>query len=284
MVDLDKLGITTVQDALRVARLDWTVAKVPLTPLMSASVPNLDDYRMIVRMTDNHCYGFVSPKYEVVQNSDLFGWFDFLLHEGDVTLARAGSWDHGSRIFLQAKIRDDLRDVAPGDSVAAYITALSGHGGASSITLSFTSMRLICMNQLGGLVPAVSIPHRRGANDCLVAAKSRIDLARRRFVDDVDDYKAMAERRLSTSEAMAILEELFPRTPTGRAPMALRRSFENIYSGPGQSGRCLTAWSVYNGVTYWLDHQRGKTIEAQTKNALTTGYAVRHRARELCLG
>ncbi|WP_036486675.1 DUF932 domain-containing protein, partial [Myxosarcina sp. GI1] len=86
----------TTQQAIVEADLDWIVEEHPIyqspEPYEYTSLPN---YKLLIRSSDRQTLGVVGKNYKPLQNQDAFKWFDFLLHEGNVSLEAAGSLKRG---------------------------------------------------------------------------------------------------------------------------------------------------------------------------------------------
>jgi Domain of unknown function (DUF932) len=98
-------GLGTVLDnppntsqALSEAQLNWTVEEKPIFGQIDDNFTVIPTHKSLVRSTDGQLLGIVSKHYSPLQNQDAFEWFDFLLHDGDVSLEAAGSLKEGKRV------------------------------------------------------------------------------------------------------------------------------------------------------------------------------------------
>ena len=53
-------------------------------------------------------------------------------------------------------------------------------------------------------------------------------------------------------------------------PTTVKRLMEYMQTAPGQDlpGRNMTLWGAINAVTYWIDHEKGRTPDALGQNVL----------------
>ena len=119
--------------AIRAARLDWTVIKVPLYVAGNARLHELQDRFALVRqdkLGEPNCtaFGIVGPRYVPLQNLDAFAFFDRLVQDGHVSYETAGALGLGERVWIQARRDNDIEIVA-GDHIQRFLL-LSNRGPA----------------------------------------------------------------------------------------------------------------------------------------------------------
>jgi hypothetical protein len=88
----------TTERAIVEAGLNWTVLEEPIYRIEKEGLVEISTHKSLIRNRDRQLLGVVSNAYHPLQNSEAFKWFDFLLHEGEVTLEAAGSLKRGKRI------------------------------------------------------------------------------------------------------------------------------------------------------------------------------------------
>lgn len=134
----------TTAIAISKAGLNWQVEEKPI--FFDPDQTEITNYKALVRSSDRSVLGVVSQGYEVLQNQEAFSWFDFLIHEGDVSLEAAGSLKGGKRIWVLAKINNLCIDVVSEDSVLPYLLLSNAHDGTMAIWINFTPIRVVCQN------------------------------------------------------------------------------------------------------------------------------------------
>jgi len=134
----------TIQAALKVSGLDWTVSGRPvyLEPKKSSVIP---DWQAITRDTDDAVFGIVSGRYEPVQNIEAFQFLDNLL--GEFVFETAGSLHGGKRVWCLVRTPDHITTIG-GDEVADYVFISTGHDGRSAVQAAPTKVRVVCQNTL----------------------------------------------------------------------------------------------------------------------------------------
>ena len=256
----------TTAQAIADAGLDWNVKEQPIYMQSNSGLSPVSTHKSLVRSTDHQLLGIVSQQYKPLQNCDAFSWFDFLIHDNDVALESAGSLKEGKRVWILAKINQDPSDIVKNDPVEPYLLLSNSHDGSTAIWIQFTPIRVVCHNTLSyalsnrgkdlDIGKAFRIRHQGDLQHKLDRAKTALDFARQRFAIATEEYKAMANYNLNRADLDLYLS-LVLNTDTPQTTRAYPQIVANFEQGRGNRGSSL--WDAYNGVTEWLDHQRGNS-------------------------
>ena len=266
-------GLATVLDnppstaqAIEEAGLNWMVKEQPLYTDLGKGLSPIPTHKSLVRSTDHQLLGIVSQQYQPLQNHDAFSWFDFLLHDGNISLETAGSLKQGKRVWILAKIKNSATDIIKDDAVEPYLLLSNSHDGSSAIWIKFTPIRVVCQNTLSWALSkrqsdlnasrAFRIRHQGDIQGKLNQARLALDFARQRFAIATEEYKAMAGVNLNQQDLDLYLSLVLD-TDTPQSSRAYSQLIANFEQGCGNKGQTL--WDAYNGVTEWLDHQRGNS-------------------------
>jgi phage/plasmid-like protein (TIGR03299 family) len=226
----------TVQEALKLAGLDWTVRTerlgrmtVPVglnqeTGIVEAAAPTPvftpANRWAVVRESDNTELGTVGPKWRALQNEKALGWFQPIVDAGLATLEAAGSLRAGARVWVLARItggRDVIVEEA-NDAVDRFILLAHGHDGALAIRCGLTFVRVVCNNTLQAALSGdelIRILHGTRAEETLAAAREVITRANGRFDEAAKIYRALAQvKNVGAAQLRAFVEAAFPR-PVG---------------------------------------------------------------------
>ena len=285
-------GLATVLDnppstaqAIEEAGLNWEVKEQPIFTQTEYGLGAVSTHKSLVRSTDYQLLGIVSQQYQPLQNQDAFGWFDYLLHEGDISLETAGSLKQGKRVWILAKVNNSAADVLKNDAVEPYLLLSNSHDGSSAIWIQFTPIRVVCQNTLSWALSkrhndlnasrAFRIRHQGDVQSKLNQAKLALDFARQRFAIATDEYRLMANHQLNSADLDLYLS-LVMDTNAPQSTRAYPQIIANFEKGRGNKGQTL--WDAYNGVTEWLDHQRGNS---NSKRLESTWFGNSAKTREL---
>jgi phage/plasmid-like protein (TIGR03299 family) len=299
--------VATSAEAMQAAALDWTIEQ---RPLQTDDMRHVTTHVANVRTDTGSILGIVGEGYKVFQNAEAFDFLDSLVGEKLAMYHTAGALDGGRQVWLLAKLPGEYY-VAPGDSVEKYTLLVTAHDGTRALRVIPTSVRVVCANTLAlatsGARGGISIRHTASLRSRVEAARAALKIVGRRHDLAAEESRAMVGRRLATDEVRAYWNCLFPTQPgtdgsslanylgslTPAAANALaqfapsgevterqanknRQAFSQIranYRNPRNNfpGIEETAWSAYNAVSEYVDHQktyRGKSASDRAENRL----------------
>lgn len=121
---------------------------------------------------------------------------------------------------------------------------------------------------------AFHIRHQGNIQSKLNQAQNALNFARQRFAIATDEYKAMASIQLNQDDFDLYLSLVLD-TDTPQSTQAYPQIVANFEQGRGNKGQTL--WDAYNGITEWLDHQRGNS-DAQRLESAWFGNSAKTRA------
>jgi phage/plasmid-like protein (TIGR03299 family) len=226
----------SIEDALKLAGLDWTVEARPLTTtlpgeiilgpdgtpmedVLSAQKIEVPSHRAVIRVSDGAVLGVVSKDYKVFQNAEALAVFTELVRDGTLKIETAGSLQGGKKVWILCRYADDI-EVKDGDAISPYILIAMGHDGKLSIVFLNTPIRVVCWNtcQAAGAVedsvafdkPTMfRIPHMgdvkrkvRAARDAIVAMNTDLGVT-------VDAYREMAKKPVSEGVVREVAQSIF---------------------------------------------------------------------------
>ncbi len=282
----------SVDDAIGLAGLDWTVERVSLADL---DVPGLQfgpDHSAIVRTDTRDVLGIVGNRYTPVQNAEKFRFFDPIVSSGRATMETAGALGRGERVWILAK--SITAEVVPGDPVESYLLLAGSHDGTSAITVLPTGVRVVCQNTLGMALrekgSRLTIRHTRSAPQRLEDAGRVMAETEAAFGETIERFKFLASRRI---DPKAYAKALVPDAPEGtnntrreNAREAILKSYE---VGPGADKARGSAWAAYNAATHWISHERPSENASAEDTARATwlpqgsGTQLRERAFKIAI-
>jgi len=268
-------GALTAEDALRIARLDWTVNKtedpIHSTVLTGDGVARivLDDKYLTYRnhpVTDQpEALGVVGSAYTPFQNTEAFAFLSSVADESGAVFETAGSLDGGKRVFVTMKMPETLM-IGGVDAVDLNLIAWNSHDGTSAFGAAITPVRVVCQNTLTiGLAQAVSrVTFRHTAS-----IKGRVQQAREALALSFrvsEEFQREAENLINTTmmtpEFVRFVDDLLPinAQSTERVQDNVdrqRAEVKALWNAPTQANVAGTRWAAYNAVTEWADWARG---------------------------
>ncbi len=255
----------TAQEAIVAGGLDW---EVELAEVTVAGVP-LEDYFATVRQDTGRVLGIVGKRYQVVQNRELFKFFDPVIDPEEGTIYHtAGVLKKGRRVWILAKVPGDF--YVPGiedDLIQNYVLLASSHDGSLHVTAMHTPIRVVCWNTLSmalrGKQTMVQIRHTASAQYELAMAHTVLGLATKRIGVVKEAARALAGYQVKPGFLKRFLRVLFPSKPEqrGEDPSGVTRNtrarVEMLFEAGNTNtlaGMEHTGWALYNAVAEYADH------------------------------
>lgn len=273
------LGVEVIDDLtpeqmMQKAGLDWTVEKKPMFFRHEGDLQAIDDKQVLVRNTDGKVLDVVGKGWEPVQNAEAFDFFNDFVMNGDMKMHTAGSLQEGKLTWALAKVNEGFK-VFGDDEVESYLMFSNPHKFGSSITVSFTPIRVVCNNTLnmaldGAKGKGVRITHRTTFDADTV--KQLLGVA----TDQLQSFKEAAEllgsKRYNDETLKQFMMQVFPNTNTkAKDPNAISKTaksaIEAVYTQPGAKYAEGSWWQAFNAVTYTTDHVVGRSNDARMSSA-----------------
>jgi phage/plasmid-like protein (TIGR03299 family) len=307
----------SIGDALRLAGLDWEVQERQLYACRDDEFRTVETgHKAIVRATDGRVLGVVGKRYTPVQNRKALEPFQPLVQAGLVELDAAGSLRDGQRVWILGKLKGAEAQVVPGDAVRGYMLFYNGHDGTLAASYQKTAIRVVCMNTLSmavargeeGSEGRIQFRHTANVVEQVDALTRQFSVAAEHFADTVGVYRHLAAGQCPDPKryfrkvlglkngsgangsgnghagrygALDVAEEGSAREQGKRQ---LARLLELFETQPGAGYGAGSYWQAYNAVTFWVDHDRGRSNDARMNASwFGSGRIIRDRALEVAL-
>ena len=194
------------------AGMDWQIKSSPVRYLAGdtdylGQVMPYPDKKVLYRSDNNAPLSVVSPRYKVVQPSEILEFYRDLTEISGFELETAGVLKQGRKIWALAKTGNAMK-LQGGDVTNGYLLLATACDGTMATTAQFTSIRVVCNNTLsvaiGNTAGAIKVPHSTTFDAHEVKQKLGLPVA----AWDNFSYrmKALSERKVSNKEALQYLE------------------------------------------------------------------------------
>ena len=245
----------TSADALRLAKLDWSVQSMPVF----TDGHEIAGYKANVRDNDGAVLGIVTDRYKICQNTDAFAFTDGLIG-GDVRYETAGSLNGGKKIWLLARLPET--EIA-GDKTEPYLCFTNSHDATGAIRACMTPVRVVCNNTLNLALNTAkrswSARHTGDLDSKLAEAHRCLDMAAS-YMDELNkEAIKLANVTVTDEEIQKILCELFPLDDN-----ASEREKDNVKRAKDEYMVCWfmpdiakfrnTAWGALNAMSDMVSH------------------------------
>lgn len=262
--------VATTEEAIEASGMGWTVSLQPLYRHRDGQAYESRLVRSVVRDDTHEEIGSVGMDYTLFQNREMFEFCDTLVGESAAMYHTAGSLRGGSRVWVLAKLPQNLV-VVPGDEVEKYFLLASGHDGGLSLTARFTDIRVVCANTLSAALSEpgakweMKVRHTQNVKDRVEEARKVLQVGLRYFEVLGRKYQALAAATIDAMMAQQYFEAVIPITKTSKDEDSprIKRTHEILaylfQEGRGNQlpGVKNTMWAALNAVSEYVDHVRG---------------------------
>lgn len=271
---LDISGCTTLEEGMQKANLDWSVRTERLVRPDGTPV----EAKAVVRETDGKTLGVVGMRYKPLQNLEAFEFFRPFIESGEASLETAGSFFGGERIWVMAKLNKAPIEVSSNDIINKYILLSNGHDGALAVRVGFIPFRLLCSNSLAMAwknenSKSIRLVHSSNVQDNLEMLRDTMNAIDTKFEATAEQMRLLKRRAINRKdlekyvEVSLGLEEIVDdgRAATMRAQL-MQKITELFEISPGAREAGHTYWGAYNAVNYYLNHEKGRSIDGRLNN------------------
>lgn len=269
--------------------LDWETELLPLTATYSEDGKKkqfkVPSHAVHVRSDTKRPLAVVGANYQPISNLELADFADSLVQaDHSVETETAGSLRNGRTIFACVRLPKDI-EVTDEDILHQYVLIRNSHDGSSAFQVYPTSVRVVCANTLRwserDAARGISLQHTGRVDDKIAHARLALGL----ISDETERFAAQVRLLAAKSVKRADVEEYFRTVydaTFGVVPVEAKDPNDDVSVGrfnrqlekrdnqlaewtanmddaknsmPGVRG---TAWAMYNAVSQWHDHDRGR--------------------------
>jgi len=287
-------------EMLKLAGLDWTVEKRPVAiataPYTQDEISAMENphsafdpaagknFSAITRSDTGKVFQIASPFYHPVQNEEVVNFFNEYCEAGHATMETVGGLNGGAIVWALARLNGGTTKTLQGtDELRGYLLLTTSHDGKLSTMGRATQVRVVCWNTLSAALwgnrSKTSLQHgfkfshggewtpaRRDE------AKSIMGMAGQQVIATNDLAEQLAKVTIDESGWMDFMNRLMGGDeakvidPKKADLTYVARTIQQAtINSPGSelSSAKGTLWGAVNGVTYYADHQRGRTQESR---------------------
>ena len=278
-------GPATAVEAMAAANMDWQVEALPVYTEQRKEIPG---FKAITRMDTNDVFAVMKDRYTPLQNADAFSFFDAVVGNGEAIYHTAGTIKGGRRVWILAKLPNDLQ-VSNADVLEKYILLANSHDGTSAVTMKPTAIRVVCNNTLNFALSfneggkRFYSRHVGNIFSRVTNARETLGLVEAHFEMMMLGVNRIAEQSMDESSE-SFLRRLFE-ADQEEAEVSTRQQnqfaeIDQLFrAGRGNNGE--TKWDMFNGVVEWIDYQRGRDSTRLEAAWFGTGEQLKQRAWDL---
>jgi phage/plasmid-like protein (TIGR03299 family) len=291
----------TSSEAIKLAGLDYDLYKTQVYTIdPDGKKIDVPDSFAVVRGDINQPLGIVGKNYEIFQNSEAFSFFDEIVGEKLAVYETAGALHGGRKVWILAKLPQELYIKGTEDRSNAYILLGTSHDGSQALMMMPTITRVVCNNTYTLAVnnfsveSGIKIRHTRNIKSKVDIARDRLKIVNTQITEYNDQANYLASVSVDLNQFKVYVERLFPDNKDAKhntRTVNMRNMIMNNYDDNEFKETNGTAWAAFNAVTRFVDHQRstkGGDDNDRKNNRMesvlfTTGAAKKRQAFELAL-
>lgn len=201
----------TSEECIREALLDFKVGKLPAQiTLPDGTIREIPNKFGTYRTDTGQPFGTVGGRYEIVQNTEAFEFFDAIVGKGEAIYETAGALYDGQKIFITAKLPDYIK--VGKDEIEKYIFLTNVHDGTGSVIAAFTNTRICCANTLsaalGDMTNKVSIRHTKDVLSKLQQAHTIMGISNNLSKEMEEVFNIMAKKNIVDSQLKELIQKI----------------------------------------------------------------------------
>lgn len=291
----------TVQEAITASHADYNVNKgalLHITPEMVEAIKNgepingcftlkdiIDSHVCTYRADNNQILGVVGKNYEVVQNMQGFDFINEITGVGATNdamvpgaiIETAGVLGNGERMFVTAKLPNNICIGNSSDIVEDYILFTNSHDGSNAVVACFTPVRVVCNNTLNAALSnsknKVYFKHTKNVGNKLKMAREVMEVHNKYVTTLSDTLTHFSHKKLTDEQIKNIVAGVYLKDNelklmqlnngnywgvdeiSTRSKNTIDSVLNCIDNGVGQELYKGSALSVYNGFTSFYNNE-----------------------------
>lgn len=269
---------------LETAGLNWTVKRRALAMRDANGEAMLTEplkgYRAIVRSDNDAVFQIATDSYNIVQNTEIIELFREYCDAGHARMETVGGLKNGAIVWALARLNSSTDAViGEGDELRGYVLFTTSHDGSVRTIAKPTQVRVVCWNTLSAALrdskANFSMKHsKKWTAETKHQAQQALGIAREQIQQTNEISKALSLVNIDHSDWLNFMSKLMGEDNVIDPKTAeLTRIAQDIQDATVMSpGSTLvtakgTLWGAVNGVSYFTDHQRGRTQDSRLTSA-----------------
>jgi phage/plasmid-like protein (TIGR03299 family) len=257
-------GITVAEMRTK-SGLDWTVERAEgFVEIADERIYTGDDY--LYRSSDNKILTSVSPDWHEVGPEAFVDFFHEFCEAGTMEMNTMGSLKGGQHLFAAAKLNEGFSLLDGKDSIETYLMFSNPIQYGRSLQIGTTMVRPVCDNTVTLALKGIDnsslhirLDHRKEFDAEMV--KDTLAISRENMETFKEAAEFLASKKFKVDDMVEYYDNLFPsKSKKDEEKLSRNAQFcvDNIDEQPGHELGEGTWWQAFNGVTYLIDHVKGR--------------------------
>lgn len=267
---------STVEEMLQAAELDWKVEMRPIhVKLSSGEYKRIPKKQALVRKSDGEILTIASDSWHPIENELVFRFLQKFTEAGGSTLAIAGSLAGGRIIWASVDLNRQIK-LPNNDTIQGTLLIRHPHVWGASLSIMFSPMRLDCWNMIPYFLRNVdqntlfNFRHNSLITDRVASLANDISKMTETQISDFERVAhVLIKAKYSRSNLDEYMRALFPHSSKDKVKLSdnAKKVIEQVETQPGAERHPGTWWNALNSVTYYTDHQAGRTRDSTLRSA-----------------
>lgn len=272
------------------AGLDWSIVEQPLRYELNGKQFEDTSKKVLLNGTSGELLHVASSRFKPVQPAIILNSYFNIIENMGFEMEVIGQIDNGKKIFARAKAPNNLN--INGDKIEGYLTLATGNDGTMATIANIGGNRLACMNETPMLFKGQQA-HRTRHNTTFNPNTMMNDLGLVEFNQHWSDFEetvqGLIDTRISSRDAISFIHGLVgTKKPieeeSTKTTNKIKQIYNNIINSAGANLSTCNGnlWGLFNGISYYTDHQIGTNENNRAKGLLMgDGLKLKNNALEL---
>ncbi len=270
--------VTTAAEILEKSGINFEVEARPIYMQSGNTMVQVEGKRAIVRKDTGHVFNVMSDSYKIVQPAAALDLLDDAAGKGACIYTSAGSLRNDSRVFVTARLPDEIR-IGKEDVIKPYLGVFNSFDGTSPVIIKALSFRPICANTYAHALATEHdqefvVKHTTHADARMRVAMNTLAAAGYTFRKLGATFQALAATRFTDRDMADLAKVLIPAKDEENVSAQTKDTRDVLVTlfeqGRGQREFADvrgTAWAAFNAVTEYVDHLRPTRGDDETEGA-----------------
>ena len=272
------------------ANLNWSIDQQPLRYTHN-NIAYIDKTKkVLINSSNGDLLHVASNRFQPVQPSTILNSFFDIVDSLGFQMEVIGQIDNGKKIFARAKAPNNLE--INGEKIEGYLTIATGNDGSMSTIANIGGNCLACMNETPMLF-AGKQAHKTRHSTSFKPEKMILDLNLKQFDSAWNDFEETVQKlvdtRVNSMQALKLIHQVIGTgKPIDEESTKTANNIQQVYSnmlhaaGADIAARQGSLWGVFNGLSYYTDHQLARTDNNRAKGLLMgDGLKIKNNALEI---
>lgn len=256
----------TAKECLDESGLDFDVIKLKNKMENDIFIPDSFSLVRTDRANNENGSGILGQcgkDYHIVQNENLFSFFDFLVKDNHAIYETAGALNNGEIVWIMAKLPQDIV-IGQYDALKQYILLTNAHTGKHSAKALLCNVRVVCNNTLNmalhGKSNMIKIKHFKNAEQKLQEAHKVLGFSTKYYDELSVTYNKMQNKKVTDTEVSNWVKKILNVETEGKQSTKKTNNVDEIMSlyqtGEGSQWTKGTLFGFINAVAEYADFEK----------------------------